>query len=212
MPETYELVMLLEYVKKVVGKYKRSIVIPSELGTMLEVVNSALDTLLAAGIQESSLDFSEHVPKPMFEYWDVVAAARENYRNDVQYYFSGNTTELGADAVVTMIDRWLDQINLGIARSFLVSSEGYGDDGTSGVAPTFFAYEITKWEKNKNKGPKGLPCVNALSMKVKKFPLFLEGPVRYMKTIQDDHDKMKDMYENVFDSGLRDTKLNMYFL
>ncbi|KAL7571991.1 hypothetical protein ACA910_001648 [Epithemia clementina (nom. ined.)] len=213
MPETYELLLLLQYVKKVVSTYKRPIVIPSELNKMIITINSALDTLLAAGVAEPTVeDFENDVPKPLFEYWDVVTAARENYRNDVEYYFSGNTTTLKANAVVSMIDRWLDQIELGIQRSFKIATFGHGDDGKSGIPATFFAYEITKWEKNNNKSPVGLPCVNALAMKVKKFPLFLEGPVRYMKTIIDDKDKMLDVYNRVKTSGLRDEFLNMYFL
>ena len=213
MPETYELLLLLQYVKKVVSTYQRPVEIPSELNKMVETVNSALDTLLEAKLVEPEVeDFENNVPKEMFEYWDVTAAARENYRNDVEYYFSGNTTSLEADEVVTMIDRWLDQIELGIARSFKIATYGHGDDGKSGIPATFFAFEITKWEKNENKNPVGLPCVNALAMKVKKFPLFLEGPVRYMKIVMDDKERMLDVYNRVKVSGLRDTKLNMYYL
>jgi len=49
-------------------------------------------------------------------------------------------------------------------------------------------------------------------MRVGRFPLFLEGPVRMMKTIRGDTDAMKGMYKNVFNSGLRDNELKMYFL
>ena len=42
--------------------------------------------------------------------------------------------------------------------------------------------------------------------------MFLEGPVRYMKIIQDDKKKMTDMYERVLTSGLRDQELDMYYL
>lgn len=213
MPETYELYLLLKYVKKVVHTYKRPIVIPSELHKMITTINTALDTLLAANLAEPTVeDFENDVPKLMFEYWDVVTAARENYRNDVEYYFSGNTTKLQAGEVVSMIDRWLNQIELGIERSFKIATFGHGDDGSSGIPPTFFAYEITSWEKNNNKSPVGLPCVNAMSMKVTKFPLFLEGPVRYMKTIVNDKEKMLDVYNRVKKSGLRDEILKMYFL
>ena len=45
MPETYELKLLLEYVKKVVGTYNRPVVIPTELYTMVKTVNDALETL-----------------------------------------------------------------------------------------------------------------------------------------------------------------------
>lgn len=211
MPETYELLLLLKYVKKVVDKYDRPIEVPWELGKMVKSVNEALDDLLDAGFEEPE-ELPLHVPKPLFEYWDVVAAARENYRNDVETYFYGNTTTLEATEVSDMIDRWLTEIETGISRAFKLGTTGYEDDGKSGIPATFFSYDITKWEKNKGHNKDGLPTVNALSMKVKKFPLFLEGPVRYMKTIEDDKAKMKDMYERVLKSGLRDKELNMYYL
>jgi hypothetical protein len=212
MPETYELLLLLKYVKKVVGKYKRPVVVPAEAAKMVKSVNEALDDLLANYTADSPEDFSQDVPEPLFEYWDIVAAARENYRNDVQYYFSGNETTLKAHDIVDMITRWIEQIEIGIKRSFKVATVGFGDDGTSGIPATFFAYEVTRWELNNNRNDVGLPLVNAKSMKVKNFPLFLEGPVRYMKTIQDDHKRMKDIYERVLTSGLRDENLKMYYL
>ena len=211
MPETYELKLLLQYVKKVAGKYKRKIIIPSELYKMIMTVNSALETLKLYDYVEES-NPSRHVPKHLFEYWDIVAAGRESYRNDVQYYFSGNTTAVHADEVVKMVGDWLDQIELGIARSFKFSTKGYGDDGKSGIPACFFAFEVTDWEENGNRNAMGHPLVNAKAMAVKVFPLFLEGAVRYMKTIQDDSDKMADLYDKILDSGLRDKVLNMYFL
>lgn len=211
MPETYELKLLLQYVKSVVDKYDRDVIIPEELGVMLKTVNKALDTLEASGFTDSAVPPLD-VPKPLFEYWDVVAAARESYRNDVQYYFSGNTVSLKASTVSDMVGRWLDQIDLGIERSFKFATIGYGDDGSSGIPATFFAYDVTKWELNDSHDDLGRPNVNALSMKLRKFPLFLEGPVRFMKTIQDNEEQMKDIYQRVLTSGLRDTVLNMYFL
>jgi hypothetical protein len=201
----------LKYVKKVVDTYGRAVVIPDELDKMIGTVNDALTTLTKSGYKDDE-ELSLHVPKPLFEYWDIVAAARESYRNDVQYYFSGNTTKVRATDVSDMVTLWIEQIEIGIERSFQFSTKGYGDDGTSGIPACFFAYDITDWQLNNGKNAQGLPLVNALAMKVKVFPLFLEGPVRYMKTIQDDKDKMKDMYDRVLHSGLRDTKLNMYFL
>jgi hypothetical protein len=211
MPETFELYLLLKYVRKVVATYERPLVIPSELHKMLETVNDALDTLDNSGFEEPE-ELPLHVPKQLFEYWDIVAAARENYRNDVQYYFSGNVTEYSSDIVVTMLDRWLEQVETGMKRAFKIGSQGFGDDGKSGIAPSYFSYNVTKWELNENLNDVGLPCVNALGMKVGIFPLFLEGPVRYMKTIQDDKKAMKDMYKRVLNSGLRDDELKMYFI
>ena len=211
MPETYELKLLLKYVRKVAHKYKRPVVIPTELYKMIKTVNKALDTLKSFDYVEESHP-SRHVPKELFEYWDVVAAARESYRNDVQYYFSGNMTSLSSHSVTEMVDDWLDQIELGIDRSFKFATKGYGDDGKSGIPACFFAYDITDWKENGGRNAMGHPLVNAKAMAVKVFPLFLEGPVRYMKTIQDDPKKMADLYDRVVDSGLRDKELNMYFL
>ena len=211
MPETYELKLLLQYVRKVVHTYKRSVVIPNELNRMIKTVTEALETLKSYGYEEEEKP-SAQVPKRLFEYWDVVSAARESYRNDVQYYFSGNTTSLTSRHVVDMIDDWLEQIDLGIARSFKFATKGFGDDGSSGIPACFFAYDVTDWVETGNRNAIGHPLVSAKAMSVKIFPLFLEGPVRYMKTIQDEPDKMVDMYNRVLNSGLRDDKLKMYYL
>jgi hypothetical protein len=211
MPETYEMYLTLEYVRDIVKQFNRPVVVPDELLKMVSSVNSALDDLDASGFEDSE-ELSFDVPPELFNYWDVVAAAREDYRNDVQYYFSGNETSIPAEEMLTMLNRWIAQVELGMDRAMKIASYGDGDDGHTGIAPCYFSFDITEWQKNGNKNDVGLPLVNALAMRVGRFPLFLEGPVRYMKTIQDDKAAMKDMYERVMSSGLRDEKLNMYFL
>lgn len=209
MPETYELLLLLKYVRKVVFTYKRGVVIPSELAKMVNTVNKALDELEESGYQDP-VDLPLDVPPELFHYWDIVASARENYRNDAQYYFSGNITEISAKNTVVMLDRWIDQVEIGIARAMKIGSHGYKDDGTSGISPAYFSYDVTKWKLNEGHNDIGLPLVNALAMRVGTFPLFLEGPVRYMKIRQDDVDETLDVYEKVLNSGLRDDGLKMY--
>jgi len=131
MPETYETHQLLSYVKSVVDKFGRSVVIPSELEEMLLSVNEALDTLHSSGYQDpaegESVPFD--VPAVLFKYWDSVATAREKYREKVEYYFSGKTTELTAADVSEMIERWLAEIEAGMDRAIRVGSYGSGDDG-----------------------------------------------------------------------------------
>jgi hypothetical protein len=211
MPEAYEMYLLLKFVRGTVVKFKRGLVVPDELYVLIKTINEALDELEASGYTDPTV-LPLDVPDELFHYWDIVAAARESYRNDVQYYFSGNTTEISAHKVVAMMDRWIQQVELGLKRALQIGSRGDGDDGTSGIAPSYFSYNITDWKLNGGKNAIGLPLVNALAMKVGTFPLFLEGPVRYMKTIQDDQKAMEDMYSRVLTSGLRDKKLKMYFL
>jgi len=211
MPEAYELMLLLKYVKKVVDTHDRDVVVPSELGTMITTVEAALDKLQAASYKDT-YPLPHDVPEPLFEYWNEVATAREVYRADVEYYFHGNTTSYTGVDVSTMLKRWIEEIELGIERAHDFGTRGFGDDGTSGVPATFFSYDVVEWENTGNQNDVGLPLVNAKAMKVGVFPMFLEGPVRYMKTIQEDDKKMTDMYERVLTSGLRDEKLNMYYL
>jgi hypothetical protein len=211
MPETYELFLLMKYVKSVMDKYDRAVDIPTELAKMIKTVERALDKLLDYGWKDPE-EMPRAVPDELFHYWDVVASARENYRNDVEYYFSGNITTYKASTVSRMLGRWIHEVELGMARARKYGTIGYGDDGTSGIPPSFFSYNVTDWELNGNHNAQGLPLVNAKAMSVGIFPLFLEGPVRFMKTIEDDPEQMADMYERVLTSGLRDTELNMYFL
>ncbi|VEU35779.1 unnamed protein product [Pseudo-nitzschia multistriata] len=211
MPETYELLLLLKYVKKVVDAYDRDVEVPSELGTMITTVEAALDKLEGASYKDT-FPLPHDVPEPLFEYWDTVATAREEYREAVEYYFSGSTTTYTGKEVSKMLKRWIEEIELGIERSHDFGTKGFGDDGTSGVPACFFSYDVTEWELTGEHNEVGLPLVDAKAMKVGVFPMFLEGPVRYMKTIQDDKKKMTDTYERVLTSGLRDQKLGMYFL
>mmetsp|Transcript_18699 Transcript_18699/g.40489 ORF Transcript_18699/g.40489 Transcript_18699/m.40489 type:complete len:1240 (+) Transcript_18699:182-3901(+) len=211
MPETFELSELLKYVLSVVQKYQRPLVIPSELGDMVDSINEALDELISSGYEEPT-KLSNDVPAELFTYWDAVATARENYRTDVQYYFSGKTTEISAEDAIEMLTNWYDQVQIGVGRAMKIGSKGIDDDGTSGVPPSYFSYNITSWTKAEGRTAKGLPLANAKSMSVGVFPLFLESPTRYMKLIKDDSEKMEDMYNKVLTSGLRDDGLGMYYL
>ena len=211
MPETYELLLLLKYVKKVVDKHDRDVVVPAELGTMITTVESALDELESASYKDP-FPLPHDVPEPLFDYWDKVATAREEYREAVEYYFSGKTKSYTGAEVSSILKRWIEEIELGIDRAHAFGTKGFGDDGTSGIPACFFSYDVTEWEETGNQNSVGLPLVEAKAFKVGVFPMFLEGPVRYMKTIQEDEKKMSDMYERVLTSGLRDDELKMYYL
>lgn len=211
MPETFEVSELLKYVLGVVKKYQRPIVIPSELGVMVDSINSALDELLASGYEDPSV-LPSTVPEELFKYWDAVATAREKYRSEVTYYFSGTTTEISAEDAITMLTAWFDQVQLGVERAIKIGSKGIDDDGTSGIPAAYFSYDVSIWEENGKRNAKGLPLANPKEMKVGTFPAFLESPTRYMKLIKDDEAKMKDMYNKVLNSNLRDNVLKMYFL
>lgn len=128
MPETFEMYQLLKYVKKVVNKYGRPVTVPAEFAVMIAEVNAALDDLEASGFEEPA-EYPVDVPAQLFTYWDTVATAREEYREKVKYYFSGETTDYTAEDLSVMIERWLAQIEVGIQRAIKIGSHGDGDDG-----------------------------------------------------------------------------------
>jgi len=211
MPETFELSELIKYVLDTVTKFQRPIIIPTELGAMVDTVNEALAELKSSGYEDSA-DLTKEVPDELFTYWDTVATAREEYREKVRYYFDGETVEISAENATAMLTNWFDEVQSGIARAMKIGSLGIDDDGTSGVPPSYFSYDITDWTDAEGKTDNGLPLANAKAMTVGTFPLFLEGPTRYMKLIKDDPEKMIETYDNVMKSGLRDEGLGMYYL
>ena len=211
MPETFELSELLKYIIETITKYQRPVVIPAELGTMIDAVNDAIVELESSGYAESE-EVPADVPTELFKYWDTVATAREAYRHEIAYYFSGDTVELSAKDATKMLTNWFEQVQVGIARSFKIGSAGKDDDGKTGVPPGYFYFDVTDWTNTGKHNAVGLPLATAKSMKVATLPIFLEGATRYMKLIKDDSEKMEDMYNKVKASPLRDHTLKMYFL
>jgi hypothetical protein len=206
MPETYELEILLHYLLSASSKYKRPITVPEELGTLLDSIESALDELDENYVDAPPLQTK--VPPALFRYWDTIATAREMYRKSIETTFTGTTLDLAADMVVSVLKRWINEIELGKSRAMSFATHGHGDDGKSGITPTYFSYNITKWRLTGKVNSQGHKLVTAKEMEVHRFPLFLEGPVRQMKTV--DEGEARKMYERVRYSGLRDEGLGMY--
>jgi hypothetical protein len=206
MPETYELAVLLRYILSVVTKYERDIIVPTELGDLVDNVNGALITLSVQPFNSSSV--KDTVPTALFDYWDTVAGAREAYREETRITFSGPTKALSHAHVASFVKTWLAEIDKGIGRALLLGSQGHGDDGSSGITPTYFSFNVTKWQLTGATDKTGHPLVNAKELTVNRFPLFLEGPVRMMKTVQPEN--ARDIYQKVKASPLRDEKLGMY--
>jgi hypothetical protein len=207
MPETYELVVLLRYIQSVITKYKRDIVIPSELYELIGAIGGALDALSSEQVEGKRLP--SIVPSPLFDYWDSVASARETYREKTKVSFSGSTKTLSQNTVVDLCEKWLAEIDLGIQRSLRFGTQGDGDDGSLGITPTYFSYNVTKWTLTGEKTKNGHPLVVANEMNVSLFPLFLEGPTRMMKTVHSNKEA-RAIYDSVRRSPLRDEGLQMY--
>lgn len=207
MPELYELKVLMRYIRATTKKYEQNIVIPVELDELVTAINDALDILKSVYVDSNI--FYPKVPKPLFNYWDAVATAQENYRARTKVTFSGSTRIVPYKLLDVSLRRWLAEIDLGIERGCKLGTHGYGDDGSSGLTPTYFSYNVVKWKKTGEVNMDGHPFVNATEMEVRLMPLFLEGPTRMMKTVSSKKEA-KAIYEKVRASALRDDGLQMY--
>ncbi|KAL7554710.1 hypothetical protein ACHAWF_018253 [Thalassiosira exigua] len=185
MPETYELKVLLLYIKAAALKYKRPIVVPEELADLIQTIEHALnelgnDDFMPPKDQKAP---NEKVVPELFRYWDRVSTAREEYRAKMDS-FSGEIKEYPSTEVVNLLERWIAQVDLGIERAHAIGSHGYDKaDSLLGITPTYFAFNVTKWTLTGKKNKEGHHFVNATELSVGKFPLFLEGVVRMMKTL-----------------------------
>ena len=206
MPEAFELEVLIRYILSVVSKYERPLVVPIELAELVESISVAMDKL--EGFLYTPKPSKPDVPAQLFKYWDAVSTAREEYRGQIKTGFSGETSTLSPETLISTLQAWIKELDKGKSRAFSFGSHGYGDDGSSGIPPTYFSYNVTKWTETGERNKDGHPLVNPKQMKVGRFPLFLEGPVRYMKTV--DGGEAKTVYKRVRKSGLRDEGLSMY--
>jgi hypothetical protein len=207
MPETFELKILLRYLLTLTLQYNNSVHIPTELFDLINVINICLEKLEAYRIP-SVLD--DIVPKMFFEYWDRVSTAREAYREKTKIFFSGNTTKLVAAELAPILNRWLAHLDAGIARAAYLGTTGAFNSVDNSTTPTYFAFEVIKYEKSGEVNRNGDPFVVPLQLRVVRLPVFLEGPTRMLKTVTD-RGIATEIYWNIREhSGLRDVDLSMY--
>lgn len=209
MPEAFELFRLLRYLETAFTKYTRPVTVPVELNDLMEAINDALARLrLSNDDGEDAL--RAEVPSNRFQYWDEVSTAREEYRAKTRIVFSGKTIRLHSDSLSITLNSWIDALQNGLNRAMKFGTRGDGDDGSFQLTPTYFSYNVTKWEATGERNKERLPFVNSSQMVVNLFPLFLEGPTRMMQTASSD--VALNIYNRVRQSPLRDTKLGMYLV
>lgn len=214
MPETFELVVLMKYILGATRRYHHEIVVPEELYELIQQIQDALAVVAAEYVDESILDLT--VPPALLTYWDTVATARELYREKTKIYFTGVTKAIHFVELQELLERWLNELDLGIARAMKIGTRGENDDGEYGITPTYFSYNITQWEETNLLDVNGHAFVRAKAFEVGLFPLFLEGPTRMLKTIKKSKhisgktSTANQMYELVRRSPLHDKNLQMY--
>ena len=126
-------------------------------------------------------------------YWNLVNDRKEKYWDDVFERIDGSVSTVSATEVLAVLTRFKEIVDEGIKKAIKLGN---------GICPTYFYYDVTYYTKDDD-------GIHPVSFKVNMVPLFLEGPVRYLKTAID-LDKKRALYDRIKESDLYDDKLKMY--
>ena len=165
---------------------------PAEIAKYLDDVKAALDQYNAGSLND-------------FEYWNSVATIRENYRETVKLYLSGEEVSVSKAHIAEVFEAFAAKIDKGIEKAIEMGN---------GIVPTYLTHEATEFEPvtdaegNPVMSHYGLQKAKVKAFKTVPLPYFLEGPARMMGYV--DTDTAREMFNKVKGTGLYDEKLAMY--
>jgi len=145
-----------------------------------------------------------------FDFWEAASGAKENYRKQIKIGVSGEEVKIELDSIEDFLEAALDKLNKGIEKSRDIETD---------TIFTYFRHEVTEYEEltatdsrveDKRKlNSEGLPCIKPLKFRQFPLPLFLEGPVHYLRCIPEKK-RALELAENIKKSSLYDKQLKMY--
>ncbi|NIT60934.1 MAG: hypothetical protein GWN00_33435, partial [Aliifodinibius sp.] len=193
---------------------KRHILFLLEIISEYEVIEVNKETIL---IFEELKEFMDKLHDLLnrgvssFEYWDAASNAREYYREITRLGVSGKEIPVELSKIKAFFEAALGKLNSGIEK---------GLDKQSNTIFTYFRCDVTDYKKleitDSRRGKKmskysadGLQCIRPLQFKQIPLPLFLEGPVHYLRCLPE-KEKASQFAANVKKSPLYDKSLKMY--
>ena len=200
MPETYELRRLAGFLREHAGK--TDLRLPVEVADYYEAVAGLLKKYpmpLAAETEEKGNEGNAD-----FEYWDLCAKAREDYRNTVYKSLSGRMKTIPAGEAAEFLNTVIARLDAGIEKAVKLFD---------GRIPTYFTFEPTAYDEHVNREEQRI-YVSVKGFKAHPLPRFLEGPARYLSMKADSGDRTAadagKVHMDVLSSGLYDSKLKMF--
>jgi len=188
-----------------------------ELKRLLLLILDSLDTLGAPDAQETSA--AEEIVDLLLEldgitsecrgddfiFWDRTHTAKEKYWQQTCFGLSGEEGSVTIGRLKDILKSFIERVEHGIVK---------GIDPESGIVNTYFEnmpaeYDIVRTNGEVVNNWRGRPCINITQFTQKALPLFLEGPVHYLRTDKDIDDARR-VHKSIMKSGLYDTKLKMF--
>lgn len=189
MPESYELLRLLRFLRAALADNDAPLHLPVEAEALLGEIMRILNDHREANMER----------------WEALATAREHYRQRVQPGLHGDTAALPTAAVVGILDRLCEDVTQGIERAHALSES---------VPLTYFAWEMTDYDLQKDstgrerRDAQGRPLVYARNFRPRPLPLFLEGPTRALKTFS--KREARHLHKQMLSGPLWDEPLGMF--
>jgi len=141
--------------------------------------------------------------------WDRSAAIRENYREQIYSKASGKSTKVSSAKLRSLLEGIKTRAEHAVANS---------TDKKSGLVHTYFRAVPVDVKPQKNADgsdrlhpERGVPYADIKKFEQIPLPLFLEGQVRRLRTLNDTQ-KARGIYNALRNSGVFDTNLDMYKL
>ena len=194
MPETYEMLRIIRYVKSSLTRFGKAVTFPKEFAEFMTGMSAAL----TAYSKSAKDQVAEH------EYWDASNNAREKYRLDVVATFSGLTVTLPTQYLVTLLGAAEIKTTDGITRALATNG---------GLSPSYFFYDCVDIATITPKDGT-TPTTNKVQckeFKTRTLPQFLEGPTRHMKVVTDKATR-QDVFQRTKASDIYDQALKMFKL
>ncbi|MEZ0396338.1 MAG: cellobiose phosphorylase [Anaerolineales bacterium] len=179
MPETFELLRLLDFLSQALIETPRPVELPVEALGLLGAIRAVLE-------QDAA---------PM-RAWQRLSTALETYRAAVHWGFDGATEKVH---LVRDLERMRLRLQSGIDRALAVCD---------GVPPTYFIHAVRDYALTGKTDSHGRPLLRVTAFEARALPLFLEGPVRWMKIAQ--AQEVGRLHDRLRAGELFDRQLGMY--
>lgn len=183
MAETYELSRMLHFTIAMVEKYRPDLELIAEVAQLLYALEDITLRFMNDIVRESEL----------LEFWNQRNDAKEAYWEKTFGGISGARTAVDSSRLLSALEHMQEAVKAGIRKACR---------GEEGICPTYFTYEVREYTEDED-------GIYPEHFEQKKVPLFLEGPVRFLK-LDSSLEEKKALYESIRDSDLYDAPLRMY--
>lgn len=188
MPEAFEAQRIFKFIRRMSQQFSdEELTLPREMADLVQLIDREMDEL-ASGDQDD------------FTYWDDVHSGLEAYRSTTRVYFSGDTIAVDAGVLKAFVDKAIKKMEDGASRAL---------DLNGGVTPTYWIFDVTDYEELDAKDDMQRSYIRVKEFKPRAVPLFLEGPTRQLKVLENLEDRQA-VYRMVKKTALYDSDLKMY--